>query len=186
MPFRHLAFLPRFLAASAALALFASTAQALAAPAGASVIAGSATFASTSSALTIQTSPSSIINWNAFSVGAGETVTFAQASPSSNTLVRVVGDGAVTILGNVQSNGGLYFVAEGGVFVGASGVMDAWNLGIATIGVSDAEFLAGNFGSGSERSFSVRRLFASGCTPKSSTNALCCWPQERHLRSWLI
>lgn len=147
MTLPELAFFSRLLSACATLALVATQAQALPVVTDASVVNGSASFAEDASALTITTTPGSIIDWSDFSIGVGETVTVLQPSASSATLVRVTSGGLLTINGNLISNGGLVFVTQGGLNLGAEATFQAPLLALLTYStISDADFLAGNFG----------------------------------------
>lgn len=140
---RKLASLFRLLSACTAFALAATSAQALPVPA--NVSNGSVSFATNGSELTVTSTPGSIIEWSAFSVGVGETVTFVQAAESSTTLIRVLTDSPLNISGNLTSNGGLFFVSPGGFY--GSGTLQAPLLWLLDPNISDADFLAGNYGS---------------------------------------
>src|SRR6185369_15946145 len=58
-------------------------------PTGPSVAAGSAAFQQAGKLLQINNSPGTIINWQSFSIGAGEITKFIQQSSSSAVLNRV-------------------------------------------------------------------------------------------------
>lgn len=64
---------------------------ALANPTGPTVAHGNATFQQNGSRLTITNTPSTIINWQEFSIGIGETTDFVQQSAASAVLNRVAG-----------------------------------------------------------------------------------------------
>src|SRR5580692_4169883 len=76
-------------------------------PQGGSVAAGSATIGSTApNALTInQFSNRLIINWQDFSIAAGETTTFIQPSATAAVLNRVVTSNPSLLYGTLQANG---------------------------------------------------------------------------------
>lgn len=114
-------------------------------PSGASVGAGSASFASTANSMTVTTgSNRTIINYNSFSVGTGNSVQFLQPSSSSATLNRVIGSEGSSILGSVTSNGQIFLVNPNGIFVGPGGSFSASSVYLSTGNISNADFLGGN------------------------------------------
>jgi large exoprotein involved in heme utilization and adhesion len=76
-------------------------------PTGGKVVSGGVNIgAPANNALTInQTSAHGIINWNSFSVGQPNSVTFNQPDASSATLNRVTGSTSTTIAGQLKANG---------------------------------------------------------------------------------
>jgi large exoprotein involved in heme utilization and adhesion len=61
-------------------------------PTGAQVVSGNATFNQTATALTVNQSTSkAIVDWNSFSIGAGNRVQFVQPSSTAVALNRVTG-----------------------------------------------------------------------------------------------
>jgi filamentous hemagglutinin family protein len=100
------------------------------------VVSGSASFSQTGNTLTVTNSNGTIINWNTFSIGAGNTTYFQQSSASSAVLNRVM------ILPNA-SNGKVWLVNPAGIMVGAGGVVDTAGFIGSTLRVGDADFLAG-------------------------------------------
>ncbi|MBN8997967.1 MAG: filamentous hemagglutinin N-terminal domain-containing protein [Rhizobiales bacterium] len=112
-------------------------------PSGGSVASGSATIASPSSSslLIQQSSPTAIVNWDSFSIGAGNAVTFANGSGA--TLNRVTGLSASQIDGLLSGSGSVYLVNPSGIVVGPGGVVSTGGSFIAsTLDVSDEEFNA--------------------------------------------
>ena len=93
--------------------------QPFANPVGPSVVAGQASFASAGKSLTVSNSPNAIINWQGFSIGAGELTRFQQQSSMSAVLNRVVGTIPSSILGRLQSNGRVFLVNPHGIVFGA-------------------------------------------------------------------
>jgi filamentous hemagglutinin family protein len=115
-------------------------------PQGGSVVSGSATIASpANNALTItQSSPSAVVNWNSFSVGQPNTVTFNQPSSSSAILNRVTGNTSSTIAGTIQANGQVYLVNPNGIAITPSGTVNVGGGIVAsTLGISDHDFVSG-------------------------------------------
>lgn len=112
-------------------------------PAGGSVQSGNITISQPNSASTLiqQSSHKGIINWQDFSIGAGESVQFQLPSAQAKTLNRVVGHNVSDIQGALSSNGQLYLVNPNGVIFGAGSKIDAAGLLVTTSHVSDEDFL---------------------------------------------
>ncbi|MEO8104480.1 MAG: filamentous hemagglutinin N-terminal domain-containing protein, partial [Betaproteobacteria bacterium] len=118
-------------------------------PQGGSVAAGSATIALPSNnAVTItQSSSSAVINWNSFSIGQPNTVTFIQPSSNSAILNRVTGNTPSTIAGNLRANGQVYLVNPNGIAITPNGTVNVGGGFVAsTLGISDSDFLSGKRG----------------------------------------
>jgi filamentous hemagglutinin family protein len=114
-------------------------------PAGANVVAGTATIATTANSMTVTTgSPRTIIDYSGFSVGAGNSVRFDQPSSSSATLNRVISTEGSSILGSVSSNGQIFLVNPNGIFVGPGGSFSGSSVYLSTGNISNADFLAEN------------------------------------------
>jgi filamentous hemagglutinin family protein len=110
-----------FCALSGALSLRAN-------PLGGTVVPGSgaASFSSSLGSLTInQTTPKVIINWQNFSIAAGETTRFVQPSSSAAALNRVTAANPSQIFGTLQANGTVYLINPSGILVGRSGQIHA-------------------------------------------------------------
>ncbi|TAK46426.1 MAG: filamentous hemagglutinin N-terminal domain-containing protein [Betaproteobacteria bacterium] len=124
--------------------------QPFANPAGPSVVAGQASFNTVGKSLTVTNSPNAIINWQGFSIGAGEITRFAQQSASSAVLNRVVGQDPSAILGTLTSNGRVYLVNPNGILFGQGSRVDVAGLVASTLNLSNQDFLAGrlNFETG--------------------------------------
>jgi filamentous hemagglutinin family protein len=101
--------------------------QAFANPVGPSVVAGQASFNTVGKSLTVANSPNAIINWQGFSIGAGEITRFQQQSAASAVLNRVVGQDPSAILGTLSSNGRVYLVNPNGILFGQ---VRAWTAGL--------------------------------------------------------
>ncbi|MBL8491356.1 MAG: filamentous hemagglutinin N-terminal domain-containing protein [Rhodocyclaceae bacterium] len=114
-------------------------------PTGPAVVAGSATVTNGGSRVDIvQTTDRAIINWTAFSIGAGGTVQFVQPSPAAAALNRVTGGEASLISGLLTANGQVFLVNPNGITVGAGGRIDAAGLTLSTANIADGDFMAGN------------------------------------------
>jgi filamentous hemagglutinin family protein len=107
------------------------------------VVAGQAGFAASGSVLAITNTPGAIINWQGFSIGAGETTRFIQQSAASSVLNRVIGSDPSVILGTLSSNGRVFLINPAGILVGAGARIDVAGLVASTLNLSNQDFLAG-------------------------------------------
>ena len=115
-------------------------------PTGPTVAHGSAQFARPdANTLNVTTSSNAIINWQGFSIDAGELTRFTQPSASSAVLNRVTGSAPSSILGQLLSNGRVFLVNPHGIVFGKDAVVDTAGLVASTLGISDADFLAGSY-----------------------------------------
>ncbi|MBU1297375.1 MAG: filamentous hemagglutinin N-terminal domain-containing protein, partial [Gammaproteobacteria bacterium] len=115
-------------------------------PTGGQVVSGAASISSNGSAMTVnQSTDKMIANWQSFSVGAGNSVTFNQPSVSSVALNRVVGHDASQILGNLNSNGQVFLINPNGVAVGASGSVQTGGFIASTLDITNENFLSGKY-----------------------------------------
>ncbi len=112
-------------------------------PTGATVVNGQVGFATQGNTLTITNSPNAIINWQQFSIGAGETTRFVQQNASSAVLNRVVGQDPSQLLGSLLSNGRVYLINPNGILFGQGAVIDVGGLVASTLKLSNGDFLAG-------------------------------------------
>ncbi|NLT70137.1 MAG: filamentous hemagglutinin N-terminal domain-containing protein, partial [Verrucomicrobiaceae bacterium] len=90
-----------------------------------------------------QGSANAIINWDSFSIAAGELTQFLQPGTSSAVLNRVTGGDPSAIHGALQANGNVFVINPNGILVGPGGTIDVHGLVLSTLDVSDGEFLAG-------------------------------------------
>jgi len=112
-------------------------------PTGPSVVSGTATFQQSGNLLQVTNSPSTIINWQGFSIPAGEITRFNQQSAASAVLNRVTTQSPSAILGALQSNGRVFIVNPNGILFGASSQVDVAGLVASTLNLSDLDFLGG-------------------------------------------
>ncbi|MFD1554136.1 filamentous hemagglutinin N-terminal domain-containing protein [Paraburkholderia silviterrae] len=135
--------------ASVVVALFEAiwASSVLANPTGAQVVAGGVTVSSPSSSQMniTQSTPNAIVNWNTFSIGAGEAVNIAQPSVTAALLNRVVGNDPSSIAGRLSANGRVFLVNPAGVIFAPGSSVNVGSLVASTLGISNADFLAGNF-----------------------------------------
>ena len=125
-------------------------AEGFANPTGPAVVSGSATFNTVGKNLTVTNSPNAIINWQGFSIGAGEATRFQQQSAASAVLNRIVGQDPSVILGTLSSNGRVFLVNPNGILFGQGSRVDVGGLVASTLNITDRDFLAGrlNFQAG--------------------------------------
>jgi len=128
-------------ASTAAALLFAQLAHAN--PTAPAVAAGSATFQASGRTLTVTNAPGTIINWQSFSIGAGEITRFQQQSSLSAVLNRVTGGDPSSILGTLSSNGRVFLINPNGLLFGAGSVIDTAGFVASTLNIADRDFLAG-------------------------------------------
>ncbi|MFT6404630.1 MAG: filamentous hemagglutinin family protein [Marinomonas primoryensis] len=123
-------------------------------PTGATVVSGSATISSDASALTVnQSSDALITNWQSFSIGTDNSVTFNQPTSTSVALNRVVGQDTSQILGNLNANGQVFLLNPNGIIIGTTGSVQTGAFVASTLNISNEDFLAANYNfSGSEGS----------------------------------
>ena len=126
-----------------AAAFGALTTLAQANPEGAKVVNGQATISSHGNTLVIKNSPGAIINWQSFSIGAGQVTDFIQQSVNSAILNRVVGADPSVILGTLESNGHVFLVNPNGVVFGKGATVDAAGLVVSSLNITDQDFKNG-------------------------------------------
>lgn len=136
----------RLVASALLLAFAAFGAPVHANPSGGVVVQGIADIQSISAnQLQIhQQSPLAIINWNDFSIGAGELTNFVQPGVNSAVLNRVVTGNVSQIAGMLQGNGNVFVVNPNGIVITSTGVIDVGGSAvISTLDIDDDDFMAG-------------------------------------------
>lgn len=97
---------------------------------------------------TINVAGSGLIDWNAFGIGAGETLNYAFTSPG--TLINhVTGADMSQLLGTLNStgNGNLWLINPNGIVIGSNAQINASSLVLSTLNATDDAlkgFLGGN------------------------------------------
>lgn len=113
-------------------------------PQGGRYVAGAGTIANQSGGLVI-TQPGStrgVIDWNSFSIGRNNSVSFDNGSGA--TLNRVTGGSPSAILGRLSATGSLYVINPQGIVVGPSGVVTTGGRFVAsTLDVCNCAFMKG-------------------------------------------
>jgi len=112
-------------------------------PTGGTVVSGQAAITQQGKQLTIVNSPSAVIHWKGFSIGADEVTRFVQQSPASAVLNRVVGQDPSKILGTLSSNGRVFLINPNGILFGAGARVDVAGLVASSLQLSDKDFIAG-------------------------------------------
>ncbi|RBP18354.1 filamentous hemagglutinin family protein [Roseiarcus fermentans] len=115
-------------------------------PQGGSVAAGQATIgAPANNSLTVnQGSQNAVINWNSFSIGQSNIVTYHQPNAGSAALNRVTGGTPSTLAGRLNANGQLYLVNPNGVAITKTGIVQVGGGFVgSTLGISDDDFMSG-------------------------------------------
>lgn len=126
----------------AAVAACFAVAPALSNPVNPVVVSGSAVFSQVGKVLTVTNSNGAIINWEKFSINAGETTHFAQPSASSSVLNKVLNDPSA-IYGTLSSNGRVWLINPAGIMVGSGGRVDTAGFVASTLNIRNEDFLAG-------------------------------------------
>ncbi|HTZ80825.1 MAG TPA: filamentous hemagglutinin N-terminal domain-containing protein, partial [Stellaceae bacterium] len=114
---------------------------------GLQVSAGQASMTNPSATSTIinQTSNKAILNWQSFSIAAGNSVQFKQPSAGAIALNRVLGANVSNINGSLSANGQVWLVNPSGIFFGAGAQVNVGGLLATTADIQDSDFMAGNY-----------------------------------------
>ena len=119
-----------------------SFAQAL--PTGGQVTAGQASISQGSNTMTInQGTQRTVIDWNSFNIGSGNTVQFNQPNAQSQALNRVTGGGASNIQGSLLANGQVLIQNANGVLFGKGAIVNVGSLLATTKSIDANQFMAG-------------------------------------------
>ncbi|MBN1818643.1 MAG: filamentous hemagglutinin N-terminal domain-containing protein, partial [Sedimentisphaerales bacterium] len=113
-------------------------------PQGGQVAAGQAGIQQQGTTLTVtQGTPQAVINWQGFSIGAGEITRFVQPSAASAALNRVLGFGPSRLDGSLTANGQVFLINPNGVVIGPDGRIETGGFVASTLNISDEAFMAG-------------------------------------------
>ncbi|MGC2946545.1 GLUG motif-containing protein [Burkholderia ambifaria] len=138
----------RLLAAGVSLLGLAAASGAYALPTGGEIASGKADIAKSADGKTMsinQHTDKLITNWQDFSVGGGERVSFQQPTNQSIALNRVIGANGSQIQGQLDANGRVFLVNPNGVMFGSGAQVNVGGLVASTQNLSDADFLAGRY-----------------------------------------
>ncbi|RZU38093.1 filamentous hemagglutinin family protein, partial [Fluviicoccus keumensis] len=126
--------------------LLTAAASAWALPTGGEVSAGSGAISQSGAQMTItQQSQHMAIDWQGFGIGSQESVHFVQPGASSIALNRVLGQDPTRILGNLDANGQVFILNPNGVLFAQGAQVSVGGLVASTLGMSNTDFLSGNF-----------------------------------------
>jgi trimeric autotransporter adhesin len=115
-------------------------------PTGGTTVAGNGQISESGNTLTVDQSSSKLaIDWQSFSIGAGQSVIFRQPSAQSIALNRVLGQDPSQILGNLSANGQVFVLNPNGVLFGHEARVSVGALLASTLQLSVADFLAGHY-----------------------------------------
>lgn len=115
-------------------------------PTGGTTVAGNGQISESGGVLTVQQSSSRLaIDWQSFSIGAGQSVIFRQPSAQSIALNRVLGQDPSLILGNLSANGQVFVLNPNGVLFGRESQVSVGGVLASTLQLSVADFLAGRY-----------------------------------------
>ena len=132
----------RALTFAVAVALFSS--QSHAAPSGAEVVGGSATFRQSSTTHLIHQETDRVaINWQSFNIDAGEKVQFVQPSSQSLALNRVIGNDASQIMGRLDANGHVILVNPHGIIFSRAARVNVNGLVASGLDINPQDFING-------------------------------------------
>lgn len=90
-----------------------------------------------------QQSQRAVIDWDSFSIDAGETTRFLQPDDAAAVLNRVRGPSASVIDGVLRGNGRVFLINPNGILVGPQGIIDVAGFVASTLDTSDRDFLRG-------------------------------------------
>ena len=111
------------------------------------VVNGTVSFASSGNQLTVtETSKTAILNWQDFSLSAGEIIRFVQPNVTANILNRVVGGAVSQIDGLITANGQIMLLNPAGISIGPNGAISAASLLLSSSALADADYLSGRLG----------------------------------------
>ncbi|MDZ4253858.1 MAG: filamentous hemagglutinin N-terminal domain-containing protein, partial [Sulfuritalea sp.] len=134
------------LALGAGVATAAGESAPTALPTNGQVVAGQVGISSSGARMDVtQGSSSAIVNWDSFNIGSQAHVNFAQPDASSVILNRVLGGDGSAIFGRMTANGHVFITNPGGILFAPGAQVDVGGLVASSLGISDANFLAGKF-----------------------------------------
>ena len=112
----------KLLAIALSVVLFDATAL----PAGSKLVSGNVNFLEDGNTLIInQDSPSSLTEWDNFSVGNKETVDFKFSDESQLSVNKVITDAISVINGKITSNANLVLINQNGIAITKRGIIDS-------------------------------------------------------------
>ncbi|CAB3648632.1 YDG domain-containing protein [Achromobacter pestifer] len=133
-------------AALTAALLLSGPALAADLPTGGNVVAGSGSISQNGSAMTINQQTGKLaVDWQSFSIGKSNSVTFNQPGRDSVALNRVLGPDVSVIQGALNANGQVFLVNPNGVVFTPTAQVNVGGIVASTLNISTQDFLAGNY-----------------------------------------
>ena len=115
-------------------------------PTGGNVVAGNGSIATAGSTMTVtQSTARMAVDWQSFSIGAGNTVQFVQPSASAVALNRVIGSDVSVIQGALRANGQVFLINPNGVLFTPTAQVNTAGIVASTLNLSNSDFMAGNY-----------------------------------------
>ncbi|WP_430010226.1 filamentous hemagglutinin N-terminal domain-containing protein, partial [Methylophaga lonarensis] len=115
-------------------------------PTDGTVTAGSGSISQSGGHMVIdQSSHKLAIDWQSFSIGRDNSVTFNQPSSSAVALNRVLGSDVSVIQGAINANGQVFLVNPNGVLFTPTAQVNVGGLVASTLNISNEDFMAGNY-----------------------------------------
>ncbi|NMK45142.1 YDG domain-containing protein [Achromobacter sp. Bel] len=115
-------------------------------PTGGNVVAGAGSISQNGTAMTInQQTGKMAVDWQSFSIGKGNSVTFKQPGRDSVALNRVLGPDVSVIQGALNANGQVFLVNPNGVVFTPTAQVNVGGIVASTLNISTQDFLAGNY-----------------------------------------
>src|SRR6218665_414881 len=109
-------------------------------PTGGKITAGAGSIAQSGPSMTIhQTSGSLSLDWNSFSIGQGNTVTFVQPGVNSIALNQVTGSDVSTIQGALKANGQVFLSNPNGILFSPTARVDVGGLIATTRAITEKD-----------------------------------------------
>ena len=106
--------------------------RAVANPTGMTVLSGTASAVANPSRLTVTTSQFTLLNWQSFNIGAGETTIFNQPSAGSIVVNRITDQNPSQIYGSLQANGLVVLMNASGFYFGPNSFIKTGGLIVST------------------------------------------------------
>ncbi|MFN0077375.1 MAG: beta strand repeat-containing protein [Prosthecobacter sp.] len=91
----------------------------------------------------VQSTDRAVIDWQSFSIGAGERTNFIVPDATSATLNRVLGCDPSILNGTLTSNGHLFLLNSNGIIFGQGSTVDVGSLTASTLDLDNGAFMAG-------------------------------------------
>ncbi|MBK5550149.1 filamentous hemagglutinin N-terminal domain-containing protein [Pseudomonas sp. TH03] len=117
-------------------------------PTGGAIVGGQGQIGTAGSTLTVQQNTQKLaVNWDSFSIGAGDKVVFNQPSSKSVALNSVLGNNPSQIYGQLKANGQVFLINPNGVLFGKSAQVSVGGLFASTLPINTSSFMnsSGNY-----------------------------------------